>query len=51
SHFAAYIGHFPKTTEMLESIEFPQELILNADKDRFFGYIKQKRNIDFIDIK
>ena len=32
---------------MLEEIGFPERLILNTDEERFFGYIKEKKNIDF----
>lgn len=43
SHFAPCIGVFPKSIEMLKEIEFPEELILNADYDRLMAHI-QKRN-------
>lgn len=47
SHFSVHIGKFPHTLRMLEEIGFPERLVLNADADRFFGYIKEKRGIDF----
>lgn len=46
SHFAPHIGKFPHILQMLKEISFPEKLIINADEDRFFGYIKEKRHID-----
>lgn len=37
AHHASKIGEVAKSLELLESIGFPEELILNADKERFFS--------------
>lgn len=42
AHFALSIGRFPAALEMLEEIGFPQELVINADSDRFWAYLEQK---------
>ena len=42
AHFALSIGRFPAALEMLEEIGFPQELVINADSDRFWSYLEQK---------
>lgn len=42
AHFYASIGDFSDAINMLEEIEFPQELILNADYDRFANMLHQK---------
>lgn len=47
SHFATKIGKVETALSMLEEIDFPERLILNTDEERFFGYIKKKKNIDF----
>ena len=47
AHFATKVGKVDPALEMLEEIDFPERLILNADEERFFGYIKGKKNIDF----
>jgi len=46
AHFATSVGEFGLVLQMLEEIDFPEKLILNADEERFFGYIKEKKNID-----
>ncbi|WRS28099.1 phosphatase [Oscillospiraceae bacterium MB08-C2-2] len=35
AHFFTHIGEFDKALEVLKSIDFPQELVLNADYNRF----------------
>lgn len=42
AHFALSIGRFPAALEMLEEIGFPEELVINADSDRFWSYLEQK---------
>lgn len=42
AHFALSIGRFSAAVEMLEEIEFPEELVINADSDRFWDYLAQK---------
>lgn len=41
AHHASYIGQFGNAVQMLKSIHFPQELILNADYDRFLAAAKE----------
>ena len=43
AHFVNHIGYFKEALQMLESIRFPQELILNADEKRFEALIRAKR--------
>lgn len=43
SHYCGYIGNFDRCKRLLSDIDFPQELIINADKDRFMDYLKNKR--------
>ncbi len=47
AHFATKVGKVGLALDMLQEIDFPEELILNTDEARFFGYIKEKKNIDF----
>ena len=42
AHFALSIGRFSAAMEMLEEIDFPEELVINADSDRFWDYLAQK---------
>ncbi len=41
AHFSASIGEFDDALRMLEEIDFPEELILNADFDRFAAVVKK----------
>lgn len=47
SHFASTIGDFADAIEALENIGFPEELILNADFDRFAAFAHQKTGRSF----
>ena len=42
AHFALSIGRFSAAMDMLEEIDFPEELVINADSDRFWDYLAQK---------
>ncbi len=42
AHFCYEIGAVERATAMLEEIDFPRELILNADYDRFFETVQKK---------
>jgi putative hydrolase len=46
SHFATHIGKFPKVLKMLDEIDFPEKLVLNANEENFFDYFK-KKGIEF----
>lgn len=46
AHIASQIGLVPNSMEMLESINFPKDLILNLDYDKFVSYINNKRDIN-----
>ena len=50
AHFALSVGEAGHVLEMLDEIGFPEELVLNADEERFFGYIKEKKNIDYYEL-
>ena len=43
AHFVDHIGYFKEAVEMLEDIHFPEDLILNADAERFEACIRSKR--------
>ncbi|MBR5558781.1 MAG: phosphatase [Oscillospiraceae bacterium] len=47
AHFCTEIGHFPHCIAMLEEIDFPEELVVNADFDRFLAIVKEKSGRDF----
>ncbi|MBQ9383345.1 MAG: phosphatase [Ruminiclostridium sp.] len=42
AHFYTHIGSFDNAVKLLHDIGFPQELIINADEDRFLNYIKTR---------
>ncbi len=44
AHFMAEIGLVPKAVQMLEEMEFPEELIMNLNADRFIKYLSAKKN-------
>lgn len=41
AHFSASVGKFDNALEMLREIDFPRELIINSDEDRFKSYLQQ----------
>lgn len=43
AHFATQIGNVDAAMEMLQSIEFPEELILNMDEKRFYHYLENRK--------
>ena len=43
AHFATKVGKVDLAMDMLKSIDFPEELILNMDADRFFNYLKNRK--------
>ena len=45
AHFCLQIGMMDDALQMLQEIDFPEELILNADLDRFRDYLSRKRGI------
>jgi putative hydrolase len=47
AHFAGTVGAVERSVAMLEEIGFPEELVLNADSDRFARFLKQKTGRDF----
>lgn len=49
AHFAMEIGQVPQALAMLESIDFPEELVVNADFDRFLALAREKSGRRFID--
>ena len=42
AHHSSMIGQFAPAIAMLESINFPRELIINADSDRFLAVMDEK---------
>ncbi len=47
AHFMSEVGNFNAAVEMLCEIEFPEELIMNLNSDRFIKYIENKKNKKF----
>lgn len=41
SHFPTSVGRFKQASELLESIEFPEELIVNTDVEKFKKYLNR----------
>lgn len=41
AHFCARVGEFSKSIDLLKSIDFPEELVVNADLERFESYISE----------
>ncbi len=41
SHFCTSVGRFDKALKLLEEVDFPEELVINADIDRFNGYLEK----------
>ena len=43
AHFAYRIGQVPLVSKMLDEVDFPKELIVNADKERFEAYLAERK--------
>ncbi len=43
AHFMAEIGLVPKAVEMLEEMDFPEELIMNLNAEKFIKYLSDKK--------
>ncbi len=46
AHFHTTVGEFTKALELLESIDFPEELIVNASVERLEAYLNEHTNIN-----
>ncbi|WP_244835217.1 phosphatase [Clostridium sp. BJN0001] len=42
AHFCTKIGKFEEADDMLSEISFPEELIINSDKEKFISFLKSK---------
>lgn len=47
AHFMSQIGEFSSALSILEEIDFPEDLIMNLNAERFIGYIEKKKNKKF----
>ena len=47
AHFCTEIGHFPHALAMLEEIDFPERLVVNADYDSFLALVREKSGRSF----
>ncbi len=47
SHYCDYVGKFPLSLKLLKEVDFPQNLIINADFDVLKEYILKKRPCAF----
>ena len=43
AHFYTHIGAFDQSERLLTEIGFPEELIINADEERFLNYINSRK--------
>ncbi|MFU0832815.1 MAG: POLIIIAc domain-containing protein [Oscillospiraceae bacterium] len=41
AHFSTAVGRFPRSIQLLEEINFPEELVVNSSIERFCSYLKQ----------
>lgn len=46
AHYKTSLGSYTVSLKMLEEIDFPEKLILNADITRFCAYLKEKRGLE-----
>ena len=42
AHFYTGIGDFSHAQALLEEVDFPAELVLNTDPEKFLGYLKKR---------
>lgn len=41
AHISFRVGRFENAMQVLEAVDFPEELVLNADEDRLFAYLRE----------
>ena len=41
SHFSSFVGNFDNALKLLKEVDFPENLIINANVDRFKRYLKE----------
>ena len=41
SHFSSFVGNFDNALKLLNEVDFPENLIINANVDRFKRYLKE----------
>lgn len=46
AHYHTYIGGFDNIIPLLEAVDFPDELVMNTDSDKFMNFLKSERNFD-----
>lgn len=49
THFASDIGDFPYVDKVLDTVGFPDELIMNLDTKRLLDYLESKGRVLFAD--
>ena len=47
AHFAPYVGKCEPSLEVLRDVDFPEELVLNADARRFAEWVSKKSGRTF----
>ncbi len=50
AHIDNLVGKFDHALGMLEKVDFPEELVINADHDRFWAYMKKIRGLDYAEL-
>ncbi len=51
AHFCTEIGEFSKSIALLQELDFPEHLVMNADFDRFMELVTQKSGRSFAGIE
>ena len=46
AHFHTQIGNFPRAEQLLQEIDFPEELVVNASVERFRTYLRQHTHVE-----
>ena len=47
AHFCTEVGQVPQAVQLLEEIQFPKELIFNANRERFYSYMAKRTGRTF----
>lgn len=45
AHFSTLVGDFPHAARLLKELDFPEELVVNANMDRLLAYLKQHSRV------
>lgn len=51
AHYSGNIGDFKKSIELLDEIDYPEELIINSSQEQFYKFLEKRKELKTDDVK